>query len=617
MEYISPIGEIGFVDNTRYKGDLSYKHTGLFPTAIAQKTYFDNFSKKYSNYQYNKDRNVFVIGDNIANLSKYSYMWFNNASSPNGVFENKRYYAFITNMRLVNNTTTEVQFTIDIIQTFLFDIDVPPCLVEREHTLTDNMYEHIIAEDMNVSDTVVAHETEITFPRMLCGIILNKRLSTYHHGDRQLEFKESFLPPFFNVEGVGADVGDIPNTLYWYAGFPITDEDVEYYRSVENTENGYNTQYLYSIWYDENNVKHYDTSLTRLYTASYALYNIVNGVYESTDGELSEDNIVAVYIYPDFSSKNSNIENAENNNYYKGLACNDYTIQRALSFISPNKTGVGYRPKNNKLYSYPYSQIECVNNQGQRATFKFENFNEKIKFRLTGNYTNPAMLILTPLNYDGDLFNYDNSVTISGFPEPFYSGNALNRYLQQNASKREATMTANVMNACVSTLAGVINKNPIPVISGVSQLLGTAIMQEAQIADLSNTPPQNYSIFNTDFINVGIKKIGFSIKQKTIRAENAKIVDDYFTMYGYKIKEIKQPNVFTYLYYAGTVNIRPSFNYIKTSNCLVKNYSTSRMCDATVLSNIATILNNGITFWSNIGEMGNYSLDNSPQSNNF
>jgi hypothetical protein len=257
--------------------------------------------------------------------------------------------------------------------------------------------------------------------------------------------------------------------------------------------------------------------------------------------------------------------------------------------------------------------LECVNYQGQRNTYKFENFGGTIKFRLIGNYTNPSMLTLTPLNYSGDVFDYENSLNVGGMPEPYYSGNALNRYLQQNASKRESALQASVLNGAVSALSPAMSHNPLPLITGISNIVTTEWSQGAQIADLSNTPAQSYSVFNSDFLNVAINKVGFSIKQKLIRAEYAKVIDDYFTMFGYKINEIKKPNVFEYIEASGLPDIRPAFNYIKTVNALPRNKSDTTMCDSVILAQISRILNNGITFWSSKTNMGDYSVDNSPQ----
>ena len=89
---------------------------------------------------------------------------------------------------------------------------------------------------------------------------------------------------------------------------------------------------------------------------------------------------------------------------------------------------------------------------------------------------------------------------------------------------------------------------------------------------------------------------GFRGYCRAIKAEYAKIIDDYFSMYGYKVNEIKIPNL----------NSRSQWNYIKTQNC---NIQGSIPFDS--LAKIKSIYNAGITIWHNPSNVGNYSLANS------
>ena len=82
-----------------------------------------------------------------------------------------------------------------------------------------------------------------------------------------------------------------------------------------------------------------------------------------------------------------------------------------------------------------------------------------------------------------------------------------------------------------------------------------------------------------------------------ISAEYAKIIDDYFDMFGYAKKKKKIPNT----------SIRPHWNYVKTNGCVLSGNSP-----ADDVRKICGIYDNGITFWKNASEIGNYSLDNRP-----
>ena len=69
-------------------------------------------------------------------------------------------------------------------------------------------------------------------------------------------------------------------------------------------------------------------------------------------------------------------------------------------------------------------------------------------------------------------------------------------------------------------------------------------------------------------------------------------------MFGYATKKIKVPNR----------NVRPHWCYTKTRDCVVK-----ANAPADDVRKICQIYDNGITFWKNPSEVGNYSLDNSVQ----
>ena len=98
-------------------------------------------------------------------------------------------------------------------------------------------------------------------------------------------------------------------------------------------------------------------------------------------------------------------------------------------------------------------------------------------------------------------------------------------------------------------------------------------------------------------MNCALGKTRYTIYKKSIRQEYAKIVDEYFTRYGYATKRNKIPNR----------NVRPHWTYTKTIGCTITGSmpadSARKICD---------IYNTGITFWNNPTELGNYSLNNSP-----
>ena len=78
-------------------------------------------------------------------------------------------------------------------------------------------------------------------------------------------------------------------------------------------------------------------------------------------------------------------------------------------------------------------------------------------------------------------------------------------------------------------------------------------------------------------------------------------------MFGYSVKQLKVPNIKN-----PNAKLRPHWNYIKTLSCVIHS-AAGKGLPAEDEEAIAKIYDKGITFWSTIGNIGDYSLDNSPQ----
>ena len=88
---------------------------------------------------------------------------------------------------------------------------------------------------------------------------------------------------------------------------------------------------------------------------------------------------------------------------------------------------------------------------------------------------------------------------------------------------------------------------------------------------------------------------GFWFFHRTIRYEYAKIIDDYFSRFGYACHQIKVPNIHS----------RTKWTYTKTVGCQIHGN-----LPADAIASIQTIFDRGITFWADPSNFGNYSLSN-------
>lgn len=153
MAYIAPNSVIKILKNVPL--DNTYDHTIYFENKTSQKTYFDSLVKytlQAQSYQrINKDTmRVQILADNLYDCN---YIMFQNTS-----FGDKWFYAFITKVEYVNNITSEITFEIDVMQTWHFDYTLGECFVEREHTETDVVGQHVLPEPIDIGD-IVCHET--------------------------------------------------------------------------------------------------------------------------------------------------------------------------------------------------------------------------------------------------------------------------------------------------------------------------------------------------------------------------------------------------------------------------------------------------------------------------
>ena len=101
---------------------------------------------------------------------------------------------------------------------------------------------------------------------------------------------------------------------------------------------------------------------------------------------------------------------------------------------------------------------------------------------------------------------------------------------------------------------------------------------------------------NTETTMASIDRIDFGFYNRYIRPEYVTIIDDFFSMFGYATKRVKVPNR----------NVRPHWCYTKTIGCHING-----SIPQDDVKRICAIYDNGITFWKNGEEVGNYNLDNS------
>lgn len=135
--------------------DNTYRNTLYWTDEGTQRAYFVSKTKGsqiYTNAVYVRDTNRIRIPTNIANVLECNYLMYQNDYAVAQHYSEKWYYAFITNAYYINDNITEIEFEIDVMQTWFFEYQIKPSFIERNHTVTDGYGEHLIDEPIRVNN---------------------------------------------------------------------------------------------------------------------------------------------------------------------------------------------------------------------------------------------------------------------------------------------------------------------------------------------------------------------------------------------------------------------------------------------------------------------------------
>lgn len=269
----------------------------------------------------------------------------------------------------------------------------------------------------------------------------------------------------------------------------------------------------------------------------------------------------------------------------------------------------GYKPKNNKLYSYPWCYVLADNNEGQTAIYKFELSNRSdnsIDFKIKGCINTLPQTIMYPSQYKGNTLNYTDGMVNSSFPMCAWSSDTFRAWVAQNKSTLGLSAMSSAINIARGVATGAASAAALPFTGGASmagvsgadkQISGSVQSTLALIAEVSDKerqPATAHGKVLSENINAALNITGISFYTMTCKREFAEIADSFFDAYGYPINKITTP----------LLNSRSSWNFLKTQNC-----GFSGAVEMSQLSSLRSIFDNGVTLW-HTDDVGNYSLSN-------
>ena len=296
----------------------------------------------------------------------------------------------------------------------------------------------------------------------------------------------------------------------------------------------------------------------------------------------------------------------------------------------PDHMRNNFKPKNNKLFSYPYTSLKIMGYGGE-SELKYELFPENIRFGIVSKFFAGASVQLYPVNYEGILDAYNAGVAGQPLPVfPYTKDEYLNDY-NASMNTRNASVLALEENknlgyvsaaiSAVSSIGGLATGVGLGegmdsksmsvggVISGVGGLAGAGLSAEqtklqynqgmrAMAAMLKDTEARPSSIANQNAspsIPAVMKDAVVPFVQRhSIREVFAKKIDNFFTRYGYRVNRVGIPKITS----------RPAFNFLRCTEAHVEGNIPNED-----LLQIKAVLEHGVTFWHN-HDVGNYNLSN-------
>lgn len=577
------------VNLTLGSGDTFY-----FATRSAQNNFFaSKLFQTISTCSYQRENRSYIkVPVGISSLYTVDYLAFINPS-----YENKRYYCFVTEINYISDNCTEIGYVVDFIQTWLLDSVVLPCFIERQHSRTDNIGDNLLEDSLETGDYIIRSKRDGTDSNDLM-IIIQATFDLKAWVESNYQTKSGATTTFIK-NGIYSALSE--TCVYASKGTTYGDMTSAFAQILEN------------IFIGSGGVTIDD--IVTMYIYPWAgLY--LDGIGSSVPGAASEDD--------DFN-RIWNFSNSGVGGQYgrtvslPGIPVNEFDQKVIGSYV----------PKNNKLFTFPYCLLHITNNNGSAIDLKFERFDDPVDIhvgRFLGTTTAEAKVRFIPSDYLGGGSTdipFEFGLDSAPYPTIAQIGDSYNIWLAQNRNyldnkyfdsmdlkipftDKKITLPNSTAfqesllrtgNQAIGSLkqgqAGVGSM----AVFGMNETMNTIVQVENFLAEtrdraIAPNTAQGLQSMGLAFQN---GKKNFSFYVKTVDEKHAKMIDDYFTMFGYPVREIAQP----------AFHVRENFTYIKTVGAIVRGNLPEIAKQA-----IEAGLNSGLRFWANPANIGDFSVSN-------
>lgn len=495
---------------------------------------------------------------NADDIITSDYMMFTNDGT-------KWYYAFIDRVVYVNEQRCDIFFTIDDLQTWYFDYTLRPVYVEREHAADDSIGANILDEPISTGE--LRYTEQDPYDEMMdCVLVVDTTEQPDGVGAVGNQKKKDCKGGYINGQysGCGKVVFDIGSGS---VGAAAPD-----------------------IWFSHMNQTGGGASIIAAYMVPKVVLKGADESYFFKSGENIFDK------YPEAYPIGGTVDPA----------------------ITPHGAIDGYKPRNNKLYTYPYNFMRVSNLRGGYHDYRFEFFGKSLRFIVKGSVDPAGDVVIIPMNYNGKDNNPEEIMNLGGYAQCSWAYNSYDNYVAQNAASNlfgYLSGAAMVIGGAAAVLGG-STMTPLAGLSGFLGSFGFDNWQStgskvdkglaaegaglaasaglgARMLDASNAPDKLMGS-TSNSSNFQLNRNKFVFNRMCCQRQFAERIDQFFDVYGYTTQRVKTPDR----------SSRPHVNYCKTRDAQFQG-----TVPADAMDRINRTWNQGI-WWFHDDNIGDFSINN-------
>ena len=615
-----------------YKG-LGFKqdNTMYFANVQAQNTFFNNPTLNYSDFTdvtYNGSR-AFRININFIDFMFLEYDYLRFEFPDNG--STKTIYAFIDNIEYVNDNVCAIQATIDVIQTFMFEIfSGYKSSVINNYTLKQSNFNKYLpysnkydvsAYNITKLDNFlnVSAKLKQSFPNRQYGYLvvaidpkaplINKTFEITYDNGTVLPYITLLIP--FAYEN-----RTVVNPTFYYNGEPLaTQQSISYLLgSTENAPYILNISYVTSSFFNET----FDIEIDE---SSNVKFNIVgSGATLSPFTLLPLERKCLILENNATTTKNIALPQIDKGlmrtpyyqlfigNAYDNVQVNLLDFYNDVELENANTLTIKYLTSR----VFPYQVTMQISLNGR----DFQQINTPLMF---GNSDNVIYSTSEWATYVSQNRQYANSGLKT---QQDYEKRVLNKETQGMARESNVNFAANMVSGIGHAMVSLATGSPAGAIAAINNITSAATntvntvigietkqnvqaveqqkaraMQSIQFNDLK-TSPSTYTNLNSA-LSQRLFATDYFPGVYLYIARNIEDVKFYHKLYGYSIN--KQLTGFNFY----TLRQHQNYDYISFVNLFIKGNIPMRLQETA-----EDILTTGIRFWFNYDNFLDYSVEN-------